>query len=233
MIDPQNITRYDRNDEELQELLIFCIAVFNKPADQIKYKVEDFLNWCKKHSRAKDHFARIRSLEKRYHDDGLSLVNEYTHHPGAKWLVNKFRFGNTTQKSNGIHGVVNAKGLDLRTCSEQDLEQFSGISMKTSRFFILHTRADANVACLDTHILHWLRDYTGLEWIPVKPPSVKKYLLAEKLFLDIASENEITPAELDLTIWNKQRGSDDQQVVGKRQIKKELSQRLKKRYLAV
>ena len=222
MIDPKNITRYDLTDLELQELLIFCIAVFNKNADQIKYKVEKFLNWCEEQCPLDDdHFTRIRHLEQIHEEDGKPLMNDKTHHAGAKWLVNKFKFGNTTQKSNGIHGIVNS-GYDLRTCSEEDLEKISGISMKTSRFFTLHTRPDVRVACLDTHILQWLREYTGLEWIPVKPPSKKKYMLCQQLFLDIADENGISAAELDLTIWNKQRGSDAQQMVGKRQIKRNL-----------
>ena len=219
MIDPINITDYNRNELELQELLIFCIAVFNKNADQIKHKVESFLNWCEKHSKAKDHFSRIRSLEKKHYEDGLSLMNDRTHHPGAKWLVNKFRFGNTTQKSNGIHGVVNDKDLNLKTCQPEDLEKFSGISFKTSRFFILHTRKNANVACLDTHILNWMRKHTGYDWIPRNTPSRKKYMELEKMFLKIAEENDLSPADLDISIWNEMRGSSEEHVVGKREIK--------------
>lgn len=207
MIDPQNVTDFNRNELQLQELLIFCIAVFNKNADQTKVKVENFLNWCRNQSPAKDHFARIRVLEQRHFDDGLPLKDDRTHHPGMKYLVHKFKFGNTTQKSNGIHGVVNA-GLNLRTCTPKDLEQFNGIGMKTSRYFILHTRKDARVACLDTHVLRWLREKTKLDWIPTKPPSGKKYLRTEKLFLHMADWKGISPAELDLAIWNAQRGSE-------------------------
>lgn len=99
-------------------------------------------------------------------------------------------------------------GLNLKTCTVADLEAIYGIGMKTARYFILHTRKNARVACLDTHILSWLSYYTGYK-VPKQTPTKTKYLELEKVFLNICDTMQMTPADLDLKIWNKQRGSDE------------------------
>ena len=48
-------------------------------------------------------------------------------------------------------------GNFLRTASISTLESIPNIKMKTSRFFVLHSRADARCIPLDTHILRFLR----------------------------------------------------------------------------
>lgn len=74
--------------------------------------------------------------------------------------------------------------------------------MKTSRFFVMHTRRNATeYACLDTHILRWLGN-KGHE-VPKTTPSGQKYLDLEKLFLDYANDMGMMPATLDLQIWNE------------------------------
>jgi thermostable 8-oxoguanine DNA glycosylase len=83
----------------------------------------------------------------------------------------------------------------------------------------LHSRKNARIACLDTHVLKWLSYYTGQE-IPKQTPTKNKYLELEKFFLNICDVMKTTPAELDLKIWNKQRGSDDESLVASAAKKK-------------
>ena len=75
--------------------------------------------------------------------------------------------------------------------------------MKTSRFFVMHSRRSNayDYACLDTHILRWLGS-KGHE-VPKTTPSGAKYLELEKLFLDYANKMNMLPAVLDLQIWNE------------------------------
>ena len=40
MIDPQNIVRYDYTDNELQELIVFCVCVAGKKASVIAPRVD-------------------------------------------------------------------------------------------------------------------------------------------------------------------------------------------------
>lgn len=193
MVDPANFTNFKLDDQGLEEYVLFSLMVFNKNADQTKVKLEQFLNWCHGEKRTKSHFEVVK--EKLKTRSGWDLVNE-------------FKFGNTTIKGNGLEGLVNS-GLNLRTCSVDDLEKISGFGMKTSRFFILHTRENARCACLDTHILQWLKYYTDEE-VPRETPNRNKYIKLEKMFLSIADAMGIHPAILDIRIWNKQRGSEAQ-----------------------
>ena len=107
-------------------------------------------------------------------------------------------------KGRGFH-TITKMGLDLRTCTAEDLERCPGIGLKTSRFFILHTRRAARVACLDTHILRWLSDL-GYKAPKVTPNSKKVYRELEAIFLGLARKKRMSPARLDLAIWRKYSG---------------------------
>ena len=93
--------------------------------------------------------------------------------------------------------------LNLKECSHIDLEQIHGIGKKTSRFFLLYNREQANYACLDTHILKFMRDVLKINNVPKNTPSGKRYDVLEQLFLDYANSINKKPAELDLEIWKK------------------------------
>lgn len=90
-------------------------------------------------------------------------------------------------------------GLDLATCSVEQLEGIWGVGRKTSRFFLLWTRPNARCAALDTHILKWLRDqgYKAGKCTPKKT----SYLMLEQIFLLEADKRGKTAAELDREIW--------------------------------
>jgi thermostable 8-oxoguanine DNA glycosylase len=92
--------------------------------------------------------------------------------------------------------------LNLKTCTTDDLESIYGIGFKTARCFILHSRKDARVAGLDTHILKHLRAL-GYD-APFSTPSTKKqYLTFEKIVLSLADDAGMSPADYDLMVWNK------------------------------
>lgn len=192
MIDPSNFTNFNLDEYGLQEHILFSLLVFNKNADQTAIKLDKFLDWCHADKITLDHFEAIRHKLK-------------TH--TAFELVDRFKFGNTTIKSSGLDKLVHSD-LDLKTCPLESFHNIPGLhGMKTHRFFVLHTRKDARVACLDTHILKFLSYYTDEE-VPKSTPARKKYLELEKMFLDIADALRVHPAILDLRIWNKQRGSE-------------------------
>lgn len=196
MIIPENFTNYNLKDKELEEYILFCLMVFNKNANQTAAKLENFLNWC--HNIDIDHFKTMSHFE--------VIRNKLKRHSAFE-MVSKFRFGNTTVKSKGLEELANSK-LNLRSCSPEELEKISGFGMKTSRYFILHTRENARVACLDTHVLKWMKKFPFIFGeIKKGQPSRKKYLELEKKFLEVCDTSEVTPAQLDLKIWNLQRNS--------------------------
>lgn len=90
--------------------------------------------------------------------------------------------------------------INLKTCSVEELEAIPWIGPKTARCFLVHSRKNVKYACLDTHVLHYLRDQ-GID-APLSTPTGKKYKYFENIFLRLANEAKMSPAKFDLWIWN-------------------------------
>jgi len=185
MIDPVNFTDYDLDDLGLQEYILFAIAVAGKNATTTARILDEFLVYAKQNTEGRDHFDCVLKLA-----ESQSLPS----------LLRKFGFGCQQLKAKGFQGVAES-GFNLKECSVEDLETIPGIGPKTSRFFVMHTRRNPNIACLDVHILRWMRK-RGFKNIPEQTPSSKKqYLEIEKKFLKTAKKLGKDVAELDLEIW--------------------------------
>jgi thermostable 8-oxoguanine DNA glycosylase len=202
VIDPTKITDFNRATPQLEELLLFCIAVAGKNATVTSKNMERLLEYGRDYCDGSP-FEIIIELSKRY---------------DLKELIKDFGFGCHSVKSRGFLEAANS-GLDLKICTVNQLEKIHGIGMKTSRFFLLHTRKNAGVACLDTHILQWLAKHSNLN-VPKQTPTCKKYLELESVFLMVAEVLKTHPADLDLRIWNMSRGSDEESLVASLQKKK-------------
>jgi thermostable 8-oxoguanine DNA glycosylase len=194
MIDPVKVTDYNRTTDQLEELLLFCIAVAGKNATRTAINLEKLLQYAYDFSDGSP-FERTLALMRK---------------EDLPTLMKSFGFGCYNIKAKGFFEAAVSK-LNLKTCSVEKLEALYGVGPKTARYFILHTRENARVACLDTHVLKWLSYYTGYK-VPKSTPSKKKYLELEQIFLKIADVMNISPADLDLKIWNKQRGSDEESL---------------------
>jgi len=181
MIDPSNITNFNQTDYQLEEVLIFWICVAGKTATVISRNLDRLLESLV----GRSPFDKIRRI-------------------GAKKLpqtLKDFGIGCYNMKAKTIWGVINS-GLDLRTCSIEDLERIAGIGRKTSRCFVMHSRPDAECAGLDVHILKFLREQ-GHDVPKSTPGTDKAYKSIEKLFLKYANKSGKTVADFDLKIWKK------------------------------
>jgi thermostable 8-oxoguanine DNA glycosylase len=194
MVDPVKATDFNRKEEGLQEFLLFCIAVAGKNATRTAANLNNLLEYGKDFCEGTP-FQIILAIQE--HEDLAKTMKS-------------FGFGCYNIKSKGLL-VAASSGLDLKTCTVEQLEALYGVGMKTARYFVLHTRKNAQVACLDTHVLKWLSYYTGYA-VPKNTPTKKKYLELEQAFLKIATAMNTSPADLDLKIWNKQRGSDEESL---------------------
>ena len=194
MIDPTIITDFRRNESQLEELLLFCIAVAGKNATVTAKNLENLLDYGRDFSNGSP-FEIIKCLAGRY---------------DLSQLIKGFGFGCHSVKSRGFIEAANS-GLNLKTCTVEQLEALHGVGMKTSRFFLLHSRKNAGVACLDTHILQWLSKHSGYQ-IPRQTPTRKKYIELEQVFLKVAGILNIDPPDLDLKIWNMSRGSFEESL---------------------
>lgn len=181
MIDPLNITKYDRTDSELEEVLLFWILAAGKNALMASKSLVLFLN---------------------SEDTPFNYIKKFN----VSELAIKMKecgIGCFNNKAVTFNQLANS-GLNLKTCSAEDLEKIKGIGMKTSRCFLIHSRKDVKYAGLDTHILKYMKSL-GYE-VPKSTPTGKKYLKLEEIFLSLLEKSGKTLSEFDLSIWKEFSG---------------------------
>lgn len=187
MVDPFNVTDYNRTDRQLEEFLFFCVFVAGKNAVQTAEKTHQF----------------YREFEANHYR--FTQMNLGVQHLLLEELARKFRLGKYAVLSKFFKKYVNEKP-DLRTITTHELMEYPGIGPKTARFFILHSRPDVRVAVLDTHILKYLREQ-GIN-APKSTPGVPwQYKVLEDIFLHMYDNYGFgTLAEFDLYLWKRYRG---------------------------
>ena len=190
MIDPTNITNYNLSEAQLEEIILFWVCAAGKSGIRAAKSLDILLN----------------NIKQKFGLDNLS--------PFQLILLYRDRLSDLAaeMKTAGI-GCYNHKsktflqlatsGLNLATCSVDDLEKIYGIGCKTARCFIIHSRPNQRLAGLDVHILHFLRD-CGYD-VPKSTPNKKQYAKIEQWFLQEADKSRKGVAEFDLAIWNKYR----------------------------
>jgi thermostable 8-oxoguanine DNA glycosylase len=198
MVDPVNITNFSRSDYELEEFACFAVLVAGKTAKTIAPRLEKVLEGSRKNP----------SYSPLYYLGYLKGMGSES----LAGLLKRHGIGCFNQKAETIMQLTDyiLRGvIDLRTCEPWQMEIVKGIGLKTSRFFILHSRANARIAALDTHILKGLRAYLPMNiHVPTSTPSnPKEYRRLENHFLMIADQMGLTPAELDLMWWREYSGN--------------------------
>lgn len=191
MIDPTNITNYNRTQSELEEFLMFSIMVAGKGADITSKKLDSFLYNQRKFG--VNDFSPLQYINFLNRGNLLSIA------------MKREKLGQYSRLEGAFKGILKFKGR-LHEVSVDDLESVDGIGCKTARFFILHSREDVRLAVLDTHILKWLRLHG--EDAPKATPTRNKYALLERAFLGYADKYDLDPAELDLHIWKQYSQKD-------------------------
>jgi thermostable 8-oxoguanine DNA glycosylase len=182
MLDPSNITKYGLNDKGLEERALFWICAAGKNGTTAAKCLNKLLGVL--HGYKFGPFEAIRQA------------------PTLPETMKQCGIGCYNSKSRSMKELATS-GINLKTCTADELEKIHGIGMKTSRCFLLHTRKGARYAGLDTHILKYLRK-RGVEDVPKSTPSTKKqYRRLEKEFLRLADEAGMYPADFDLKIWNQ------------------------------
>ena len=189
LIDPKDITNYNRTDIELQSFWIFCILVAGKNSDTTSRLVTKLL----KDRGRMTPFEFIKSLK-------LSELHNYlkAHKTGQYDRIRK--------------ALYFSSKLDLRTCTRDDLMNVYGVGPKTARFFLLHTREFCDEVVLDTHILRWMREKCGVkEAHKNTPQNPEKYAQYAGLCKYLMEEHytDLTLAQADLMIWTEMSGRLD------------------------
>lgn len=188
-IDPKNITKFDRSQEELEFFWLFCILVAGKNADWASLKLLDLFR-NKPEDQTPFEFLKTH----------LTDLNNIL-------VANKVGQYRRVQMA-----ITQSLEVDLRTASVAELMEIHGVGPKTARFFILHTRADAECAVLDTHILKWMRGLVDpIFEVPASTPPINKYQTLEFVAIKLMKTHfpNISLAEADLLIWTKMSGRLD------------------------
>lgn len=188
MIDPSDITNFDRTDEELQEFALFAPSVAGKTAKIQSQKLDDLLENLNDEYGGVSPYDNVRA--------GAGGGNLESHMREVK--LGKYSILEPCFVTLAMLGT-----RFLRECSVEDMKHVPGVGDKTARFFIMHTRPNANVATLDTHVLKWMEKELGIETPDGTPSNTNLYEKLERKFLRAADRRNRHPAHLDLEIWNE------------------------------
>lgn len=219
VIVPERLTDFNRTQAELEELLLFSVAVAGKTAATIAKAIHRFMG-----GRAFPAFEFIRQLS------DVELLSR----------LQKFKLGNYTRLVKSFRQMSKARP-DLKTITVSELEAFHGVGPKTARMFLLHTRPNQRLAVLDVHVLRFMREELGWK-VPKVTPTGKTYARIEKQWLDFCMtlenmnrgladgikeilgltgkivpvsylpDGQVDLAALDLAIWNTYKKGDSEKV---------------------
>lgn len=193
MINPTEVTNFERTPNQVEQFALFAILVAGKNSDVASKKLLEICKEVFEETGRRDILTWIvETYENRFQiQDFFQSYNTGQHTRLAKH-VDKMRFDIK-------------RGILLKLPVEV-LEKKMG--PKTARFFLLHSVKDCECIPLDTHILSWMRD-NGADVPKSTPKPGKRYRQIEEECL--AMFNELLPegksvAEKDLMVWKKQSG---------------------------
>jgi len=191
MIDPKKVTDYNRNEWQLQEWLLYCVCVAGKKSEIESPKVRRFCLDPRFGFNLKP-FDLIRKLL------GVSSVEE----DGLMQHLKKYKIAPYKQRYNSFVDAVRLLPDNLSEVTIDDLQEVRGISTKTSRFFLTHSREDFDEPVLDAHILRFLKE-EGYR-VPISTPqNPTEYARVANIFRRIANYEGKSVTDLDLEVWTQ------------------------------
>jgi hypothetical protein len=185
-VDPAEVIRFDRNDEELQTFWLFCGCVAGKTAATQARLLAGFL----------------QSLDTAGDSTPFQLIRRTAYRGELLDAIKASRLG---QYNRLCRFMIESLNLDLRTCTVEDLEAIPGCGPKTARMFLMFSRPDQRFAALDTHVLKHLRA-NGIDAPKTTPPAGKTYARLEQEFLKLADASGMSIADYDLAVWKTYAG---------------------------
>jgi hypothetical protein len=189
MVDPDQAPDFHRTGPALEEFFLFAGLAANRPAYRAALTLDRLLAGCEADEDGP--FAYLRGVHR-----------AESSHASA---VRTTGLGCHQQKGRFLFAAIHS-GLDLRTAGLRELERLPGVGLKTSRFFVLHSRPGQRVAAIDTHIYRDLCGrYPGHPSLRKPPGSKSRYLAQEQLFLRAADLEGLEPWQLDINIWRAGR----------------------------
>lgn len=186
-INPLKVTDFDRTQHALDYFWAYAVICAGKKSEVASKKTVELFETKPPH---------VRPLV--WLSDGRRLLR----------LLEANKVGQYNRLSRCFKESVN---VDLRTATVDELDDVHGIGGKTARFFVVHSRRDAECSPLDTWILKWIKLH-GVRKVPKDTPTSKNQYerlerssirLMRKFFPDLAM------AEADLLVWKVMSGREE------------------------
>lgn len=194
---------YDATYAQLQKFLLTIIFVAGKNATIQQKKLDDFLQLVRDElgSDAVDAAGVFTSIHNCIPDKDIKEKI-------TGWLQT-VKSGQYTRIAESIMCLgqrITDRRLDLKSCTRANLVALRGMGYKSASMFLMYTRKGWGGACLDTHVMKYIREELHVETAPVgTPPTKELYVRYENLFLQHAKALNKPVPELDFEIWSKYR----------------------------
>lgn len=215
IINPKEITDYNRSDWDIQKFFLFCTAVAGKKSEPIAVKINNLSDDISAEMAENPYYdTHIRESGIIHYllgiDDvpefGLNRMKEYKLGKYNQWeAFFKWWIDRIWNIPPNLHVLLISDWL--RRANVEQIEKIPGVGKKTSRFFKLHTDPEATGIPLDTHILKFLKSIYPTNYVPKNTPSsVSIYNQLEEVarreMKKYMTKNYLnTLAEADLAIW--------------------------------
>lgn len=195
---------FDAKVPELEKFVLVNMFVAGKNASVQQAKLDQFVNCVRRD--LGEHIVDTLGVLSAIHN---VLPNTEVNDKVLGWLK-EVKSGQYSRLTNGIVQLaehIGAGKIDLKNCNRSQLIKIKGIGYKTASMFLMYTRRNGPpVACLDTHILKYLREETQTPNVPLTTPVVKaEYRRLEDAFLAIVRTTGKSVAEFDFEIWSRYR----------------------------
>lgn len=200
MIIPTQIINYSRGWRELFEFAVFAVSVAGKNSDMTAKKVDALFSDPTFWTTISIQYQTPPNTEDKYRNY-VDIIKD---------LLKKHKIGQYNRLGRVVF-LLNQISEQLDTVLFNDLVNIKGIGPKTAAFFILHSRPNANIPVIDTHMVK----YMASKGIEVKVTSnLERYiayaeLVSKQIAIDYPNN---TLAQADLAIWTKFSGRDSSSV---------------------
>ncbi len=252
IVEPEKVTDYKKTKSEKEFFMIFGMFTAGKESNQSCIKLIDFLYHPKIKGLDSDNnlYESIKVIREdpdidfyQYIKDNLeevrnpnalgkdgktlspfNIIQKMAQKDTIDTELKRVKSGKYSLLGKGLISIAE-NGPNLTNPKIKEIESIPGISLKTSRFFLMHSYSDFKVAALDTHILKFLNHNKVKEAFNVKatPSSKIKYAILEEAFIKIfdgykkskstnsfnqkllspyiKNKNKMTIGDFDLAVW--------------------------------
>lgn len=193
-INPKEITDLNRTKAQKEKFLLFCVLCAGKSSDVMAEKLEQLLE-------------PVNSGPPRFELKAtpLDYLVNLLRNGRLREVLEKHKIGKYKLLTDFVTYLRDWPIRAALTVTEQDrstLVHAPGISYKTASLYRMHCFGD-RIACLDTHVLRWLR-VQGFKGVPKASPSNwDVYRHWENVFLGECYKREVEPNHFDLDLWKQ------------------------------